>query len=96
MSLEAVKEAKILVHVIKGFNVPIRNSAKQDILSKFQGGGNNSRMPFNPNNTGMNPYGTRTAGPFPSSLNNMGGTFAGGTMMDNMRQSFAGSQMGFN
>ena len=37
--METTSKAKILVHVIKGFNVPIRNSAKQDILSHFQGGG---------------------------------------------------------
>jgi len=37
--LETTSKAKILVHVIKGFNVPIRNSAKQDILSHFNGGG---------------------------------------------------------
>ena len=35
VSLEAVKEAKILIHIIKGFNVPIRNAAKQDIMSVF-------------------------------------------------------------
>ncbi len=28
VSLEATSKAKILVHIIKGFNVPIRNSAK--------------------------------------------------------------------
>jgi hypothetical protein len=37
VSLEAVSEAKIMIHIIKGFNVPIRNVAKQDILSNFQG-----------------------------------------------------------
>ena len=35
VSLETTSKAKILVHIIKGFNVPIRNSAKQDILSHF-------------------------------------------------------------
>lgn len=43
VSIEAVQEAKILIHIIKGFNVPIRNSAKQDIM-QIQGmfNGNNN------------------------------------------------------
>lgn len=36
VSLDGCKEAKIMVHIIKGFNVPIRRKAKQDILEKFQ------------------------------------------------------------
>lgn len=68
VSLEAVKDAKILVHIIKGFNVPIRNSAKQDILSKFQGGGRGPGM------MGMqaNPYGNSRSGPFATTLNQLG------------------------
>lgn len=69
VSLDAAKEAKIMVHVIKGFNVPIRNSAKQDILSKFQGGRGAAGAAG-----GMmqNPYG-RSAGPFAVS-SQFGGT----------------------
>lgn len=67
--MEAVKDAKINVHVIKGFNVPIRNSAKQDILSKFQGQRGGNQVSFNTIGTGMNPYGRNTAGPFPTTLN---------------------------
>jgi hypothetical protein len=68
VSLEHVKDAKILVHVIKGFNVPIRNSAKQDILSKFHAGGGRG-----PGMMGMGPqgatFGNRSAGPFLTTLN---------------------------
>jgi hypothetical protein len=39
VSLEGQKEAKILIHIIKGFNVPIRNSAKNEIQYHFQNGG---------------------------------------------------------
>ena len=70
ISLEACKDAKILVHIIKGFNVPIRNSAKQDILANFQGGPGG----YNPMGGmgGMaNPYASRTSGPFPSTLNQL-------------------------
>lgn len=28
VAIDSCKEAKIMIHVIKGFNVPIRNSAK--------------------------------------------------------------------
>ena len=64
-----MKDAKILVHIIKGFNVPIRNSAKQDILTKFQGGGGGMRNPM----MGMqNPYGNSRAGPFATTLNQLG------------------------
>ena len=54
VSLEAVKETKILIHIVKGFNVPIRNGAKQDILGVMQGR-NNFNMQPQPNP--MNPYG---------------------------------------
>lgn len=36
VAIDNCKEAKIMVHIIKGFNVPIRRKAKQDILEKFQ------------------------------------------------------------
>jgi hypothetical protein len=42
VALDSCKEAKIMIHIIKGFNVPIRNLAKQDILSNFRG--NNQAM----------------------------------------------------
>ena len=74
VSLESRNEAKILVHIIKGFNVPIRNSAKQDILSHFQGGGGGGGYQRNTTNMmnatrQMDPY-NRTAGPgpFPSTF----------------------------
>jgi hypothetical protein len=74
VSLETTSKAKILVHVIKGFNVPIRNSAKQDILSHFQGGGGGASRANALNMTqNMNPY-NRTAGPYPSTLANLQNT----------------------
>ena len=38
VALDSCKEAKIMIHVIKGFNVPIRNLAKQNILAHMRGG----------------------------------------------------------
>jgi hypothetical protein len=71
------------VHIIKGFNVPIRNSAKQDILSHFQGGGGGGGGYQQRNNTNMmnatrqmDPY-NRTAGPpgpYPSTFGQLQNT----------------------
>ena len=88
VSFEVVKEAKILVHVIKGFNVPIRRTAKQQILANYQGGGGGPRF--------VNPYGN--VGPFASSANQLSKSFVGGGMgasaMD-MRGSFIGGGQAF-
>ena len=98
VSLEAVKETKILIHIVKGFNVPIRNGAKQDILGVMQGR-NNFNMQPQPNP--MNPYmgfqGPQpTVNTLPSMLagNNFGmSQFGGGGTGYNPRASFPGGGM---
>jgi hypothetical protein len=57
-----------MIHVIKGFNVPIRNSARQDILMTVNRGG--AGGPGMMNRPGMmNPYGGNRSGPFAMSMN---------------------------
>jgi hypothetical protein len=84
--------------VIKGFNVPIRTSAKHELL-KFQGAvGNRGNF----NSQAMNPYGRNpTAGPFASTPGQLAGqSFIGGGIPgrpdfgQDMRQSFAFNQGG--
>ena len=63
VSLDGQRDAKIMVHIIKGFNVPIRRKAKQDILEKFQNVGrpeDNMRRqgPFVGSNYGRSMMGT--------------------------------------
>lgn len=63
VALDSCKEAKIMVHVIKGFNVPIRNQAKRGILEAFQRQGFASGIQ-DPYNTGA-----RMGGPYPLNPN---------------------------
>jgi hypothetical protein len=86
VSFEAVKEAKILVHVIKGFNVPIRRAAKQQILANYQGGG---RGNFN---VPLNPYGN--VGPFASSANQLSKSYGGGNLGASAALDMRGSFIG--
>jgi hypothetical protein len=37
VALDSCKEAKIMIHIIKGFNVPIRKAAIKDINETIQG-----------------------------------------------------------
>ena len=53
MALDTVKESKILIHVIKGYHVPIRSQALRDLnklkaANKMQRGGafNRSAGPY--------------------------------------------------
>lgn len=54
-----------MIHVIKGFNVPIRNLAKQNILAHMRGG---PASQFN-QNFGQDPYGGSRNAPTAMALN---------------------------
>lgn len=83
VALDSCKEAKIMIHIIKGFNVPIRNSAKQDIMMTVNRQGIGNMM----NRNMANPYGGSRAGPFPVSMNQFQGS-NNPMMMSGMPQSF--------
>ena len=68
VALDSCKEAKIMIHVIKGFNVPIRNLAKQNILAHMRGG---PASQFN-QNFGQDPYGGSRNAPTAMALNQFG------------------------
>lgn len=86
VAISNCKEAKIMVHIIKGFNVPIRRKAKQDILEKFQ----------NPNRQDENMMRSGKPGPFVGSnygRTGMSGMSGGmgmgmGASMGGMRNTF--------
>lgn len=68
VAIDSVREAKIMVHIIKGFNVPIRNQAKRNILQAFNQRGNFGNVQ-DPYGGGANNFSMRQGGPYPINPN---------------------------